>query len=276
MPNDSPDFRVEAYLAGQLSGPERRRLEAELSTDPQLQQAVRRAKLIEHTLPEGARTRLRKLLDEVRTEVGPLTPPRLTVWDRIRAAFGPRWWLGLGTTGLLIAIGYFFVCPTCWTCPTPALIDAYTLEPALVHVQAGSSEGDLAYRASVYYGAEAHEELEKLKTESRGITPLYYLAHDYLRRDDYSRAESTFERLIAQGAELTAFAEYQDLDQLRFNRLLSRFGMHGDPAATLQALDTLLADPALAETETGRRARALAEALNDSWRWWVCRWGGGS
>lgn len=268
MSNYSPDPRIEAYLTGQLSSQERRHFESQLTTDPALQREVLRAQSNEQMLEEASRRRLRQLLNVIRAEVDSPEPPRQTGRNPIQTAFGKRWWLGLVTAALLAGGWYFW---SQRTCPTLALVDTYALEPVLVHEEAETNVSELAFRASAYYAAAAHDDLNKLTTESRNIASLYYLAHDYLRLDDYSRAESTFDRLLAQAEELTAYAEYQELDRLRFNRLLSQFGMDNDPATTLKALEELLAEPDLAETEIGTRAQALAVELENPWRWWACR-----
>jgi hypothetical protein len=270
MANDTPDTRIEEYLAGELPPAERQAFEAELAADPALQKELRRARLIERTLQSASATHLRKLMDEVRAEVGPVSPPRISIWDRLRAAFGRGWWIGL--VSVLLLVGLYLVTPRLVPCPTAAVIDDYFLAPTLVNVQAGDEiDRNLAFRASTYYYEGDAEALEKLFTESRSIFAQYYLGHDYLRRNDYSRAESTFRRLLAQGAELAAYAEYQDLDQLRLNLILSTFGTNDDPAATRRALEELLTSPTLeSESDVAVRARALTEELTVTWRWRFC------
>lgn len=217
----------------------------------------------EYVAPEGVP------LAEIRAELDPIPPPRFSPGERLRHALGRGTWPALFTVLILGGGAAWYYSQL--TCPTATLVESYLFPPALVHAQAGAvDQRNLAYRASAYYAENAHEELAKLTTESRAVAPLYYLAHDYLRRADYSRAESTFQRLLDQREELAAFAEFQDMDRLRFNLLLSRFGMSHDPRGTASALQSLLEEEGLAAGQTGERVRELLTELTGFWRWRGC------
>jgi hypothetical protein len=269
MSNDPYDPRIESYLAGQLSDRERTDLEKALAADTGLRQELQRARLIDRVLRGVTRQRLQETMDEVAAEAGPLPIPELSWWDRLRFALGRRGWVGIAAVSLLVV---FVVVGMNRPCPAGVLVDSYFLAPTLVHAQAGAVlDRNLANRASLYYATAEGDELSKLTTESRDVVPLYYLAHDYLRNDDYSRAESTFERLFERQEELTAYAEYQDLDRLRFNQILSELGMSNDPDVARLAIEKLLVSPTMvAGSEIENKARQLAEQLASGWQWWTC------
>ncbi|PPK84783.1 hypothetical protein CLV84_3947 [Neolewinella xylanilytica] len=232
-PEDQQD-RIDAYLSGQLTDPER--FEREMRTDPQLQSEMEATRMALDAIHISETNRLKRRLQKLENEaVNRQEPPQAKVVSINRKRNRSRYSYAAAATVLIVVAAYFLLRPAAQNDAVLAMAAFEPYDNIAFTITKGATAGEDRATAYIAYERAAFDEAEAAfrSLSSPSAPDRFYLAQSLLAQQKFAEAAPLFE-------ELAGLDDFNLSQESEYYAALSRLGLgqRERAEATLQRITT--------------------------------------
>lgn len=261
---ENTSIKFQEYLDHRLSPEEEAAFKAELQIDKKLKSKFVAFLLKKLQVQDAVDPDTREMVSEVYRNMTPVKMSNPSKIYRLNRFASDNWPKLAAAASFLLVMSYLISVYTSDAHNTGKNLNEIMLEPISME-RASSSDMQLYEKASYFYfkPKPLTDSLEGLSNACRAFClPKYYLAHAYLKNEQYDKANLLFEECLKNIDYINQIPQLQGHDQeIRLNVLISRAGLKMNSREILNDLNQLISE-LQPNDDIFERAQSLRKLLN--------------